>query len=143
MKASIKAQLALILVFSLLFTACGKYEEGPSFSLRSKTNRVVNTWKIERMIVDDKDVTDASPTYVDTYRIEFTKDDRVIEQYTSSAGNHKHHGTWSFEDSYANLVIKISGSVSSYRILRLTADEMWLEIMKDGVWHETRFESAD
>ncbi len=143
MKIRFKALLVFLLPFVLTLTYCGKYEEGPSFSLRGKTNRVVNTWKIDKLFVDDNDITALSATYVNSYKIEFKKDERVEESFFSEQGSHKNFGTWTFEDSYKYLVTKFSGTITKYRILRLTAGEMWLENYVNDVKHERRFESKD
>lgn len=143
MKIKTYKPLVLFLVFALSFTGCGKYEEGPSFSLRSRTNRVVNTWAIDRVFIEDKDASTLMQGFINSYRIEFTKDDRVIEKYTSDIGTHTNLGTWRFEDSYARILINYSGRVKSYKILRLASDEMWLEEMDNDIKFEWRLKEAD
>lgn len=48
--------MKLILLFSLilltLFTSCGKYEEGPNFSLRTKKNRLRSDWKLNKLYIN-------------------------------------------------------------------------------------------
>ena len=48
-----------ILVVAVIITAfvlgsCGKYEEGPAFSLKSKKARVVGTWEVEKVLENGK-----------------------------------------------------------------------------------------
>ena len=50
----------LVFIFTtsiLFFSQCKKYPEGPSFSLRTKTERISNTWKLNQLIVNNVDST--------------------------------------------------------------------------------------
>ena len=47
--------LSLVMVLSM--ASCKKYEEGPAISLTSRSERVANTWTIDRAIADGNDVT--------------------------------------------------------------------------------------
>ena len=48
---------ALTILVGLQLASCGKYEEGPGFSLRSKTARLAGEWTIEKATVDGQDFT--------------------------------------------------------------------------------------
>nr|MBC8147482.1 hypothetical protein [Bacteroidota bacterium] len=37
---------AAIVIILLIFNSCGKYEDGPIFSLKSKTARLVGEWNV-------------------------------------------------------------------------------------------------
>jgi hypothetical protein len=43
-----RSEIAAILILMLALTGCKKYEGGPFFSLRTKKERLSNSWKIER-----------------------------------------------------------------------------------------------
>lgn len=48
----------LMLVVSFVFTGCKKYEEGPSFTLRSVKNRLTNgNWELENLTIGGVDST--------------------------------------------------------------------------------------
>jgi hypothetical protein len=49
--------IASFLGIALLFSACGKYEEGPKLSLMSKKARVAGEWKIDKVTVNGTEVT--------------------------------------------------------------------------------------
>ncbi len=40
----------------MLMASCNKYEDGPSFSLRSAKNRLTGQWKLSKIIFNDKDI---------------------------------------------------------------------------------------
>lgn len=40
-----------------IFFSCNKYEEGPSFSLRSAEKRLCGQWRLNKLLYNDKDIT--------------------------------------------------------------------------------------
>ena len=90
MKTSGLFLVLVMLVSSLTFQSCSKYEEGPSISLRSKKARLVNKWKIDKMY---KNGTEYTPTTEEqgiysSMTFEF-KDDNTFVQHvkiTNSMG---------------------------------------------------------
>jgi hypothetical protein len=69
MKAGI---IMLLLTTASLFSiqSCNKYDDGPLVSIRSRTERVSNTWKVENYKVNNDDLT----SLVTDYRETFTKE---------------------------------------------------------------------
>lgn len=106
------------------FSSCGKYEEGPGFSLSSKKSRVVNTWVIEKYIANGQDVTTATLALVGEHSLKFNKDD----SYDFTSGLGRETGKWSFDNKKENLEFQETGTTSKYlqKIIRLTNSEMWL-----------------
>lgn len=113
-------------------TSCGKYEEGPAFSLRTKTDRVENNWKIAQAIEDGKDVT----ADYDQFDLSLTKnnDATLTASYTNFGVNYQFvtTGTWSFinEKSKISFDYEKNEDDGIYTILKLEEDEMWLR--EDG-----------
>ncbi len=73
--------LALVMVMSTMtFQSCGKYEEGPAFSLRSKKSRLVNKWKVEKMYENGKEITltTEEQAILNATTYEFTSDNKFI-----------------------------------------------------------------
>ena len=69
----IKKILATFIFFGLLFLfSCGKYEEGPKFSLLTKMNRITGTWEIDE-ITHNGEETDTSDEYINI-EVTFVKD---------------------------------------------------------------------
>jgi hypothetical protein len=124
--------LSLIVAVALVFSvqSCGKYDEGPGLSFRSKKARVAGTWKLsksstngvnEPLDADDKD---------DELRLD---KDGTLEFV--DPGNATIKGTWDFESDKEKLKFTFNlgagrggSSVStSATIIRLANKEMILE----------------
>lgn len=132
MKTISRISILLILV-SLIFTSCGKYEEGPKISLASKNARLINTWKIDEVFKNGAAQT-VTADEKDDY-IEAKKDGILSVTYVSSGYTSTYTGTWEFTADNANLRLTYTGTLigipftsdEEYTILRLTSDELWLE----------------
>ena len=128
MKLNLKFQLLLLLFAGLVFggfESCNKYPEGPSFSLRTRTQRVANTWKVENYKVNGDDYTSLVADYTETY----SKDGN----YSYSWGNFAGTGTWNFENNDTEIQLNGISNQSSYRlvILKLEEKTFWYYYM-DG-----------
>ena len=125
-----KKYFALFAISALLFS-CGKYEEGPGFSLLSKKNRITNLWKLTSRTTNGE-VTNLSNF---TWDVEI-KDD---ETYTSKAflfgvNFLNESGNWKFSSDKKQLLTTPSGSTNtaSWDIVRLTKDELKLRYVSSG-----------
>lgn len=115
--------LAILLIGSIvLVESCKKYPDGPMLSLRTRTERVANVWKVEKLTKNGVDVT--ARALDKTY--EFKKDGSFI--YIS--GSDVKTGTWAFINKDEQLDIKISDPFK-WNILRLKEKEMWC-VENDG-----------
>lgn len=117
---------ALLSLFVL--PSCNKYEEGPGVSLRSKTERVSNTWMIDQAFRNGEEVTDE----YDEFTLRTTKDGDAELAAIYSAGSfsfeYETDGTWSFKDNKETLELDFENddADNSYQILRLAEDELWI-----------------
>ena len=107
-----------MLISIITFNSCKKYPDWPALSLRTKTERVSNVWKIEKRTKNGVDIT--AGTSEKTY--EFRKDGAFI--YTSNSTTET--GTWAFIDKKERLDVKTSDSFK-WKILRLKEKEMWAQ----------------
>jgi hypothetical protein len=128
MKFNLKFSLLLFVFAGLAITTfegCKKYPEGPAFSLRTRTQRVANTWKVENYKVNGNDYTSLVADYTET----FSKDGN----YSYSWGNFSGTGTWNFENSDQEIQLNGISNQSSYRmiILKLEEKTFWYYYM-DG-----------
>lgn len=119
-----KKLLAFLLLATIVmvgFNACKKYEDGPYLSLRSKHNRVVNEWKLNKATNEGIDVTSQFQEYYFTFN-----DDNT---YTYNRKLVKETGTWDFDDDKLNIILTPAGSstTESYKIIRLKNDELTLD----------------
>ena len=124
-----------IYVFALSLTAagissCGKYEEGPGFSLMSKKARVTNTWKLTKVEVNGQDNTPSESSYSLTMTL---KDDETLSaSYTIFNLPYNVTGTWAFSSDKANLILTDNSGTSTNEIIRLTNKEMKLRQIDAG-----------
>ncbi len=133
-----KKVLAISIIAIFAFASCGKYEDGPAFSLASKKSRVVNVWQLDKYFVNGQEQT-LTADDKDDY-IEFTKDGKAIFTWVSGSQITTIEGTWEFDDSKEHLITKITFTVlgqttttsTSYKILRLKSNELWVESQENG-----------
>jgi hypothetical protein len=120
---------AVVSMALVTFSSCGKYEEGPGISLRSKKSRVVNTWVIEKYLENGVDLTSQVLPFLGSYSVEYKKDE-TFEVLTDGM---REIGKWSFDSKKENLEMMYDGSTSKdlAKIIRLTNDELWL-VEDDG-----------
>lgn len=127
---------ALIVALALTGIAgCKKYEEGPSLSLRSRTARVANTWKMEKVMYNSTDITGSltSINYTETY----DKDGNYSYSSNSSSGS----GQWSFQND--DTEIKRNGvssqSTETLKILKLKEKSFWYSYTDGNDVYEFHF----
>lgn len=132
------AVLILALFGSLiLFEGCKKYPEGPAISLRSKKERVANTWKIDAVMSGGVDSTVFFTGFFNDYTLSFSKSG----SYTIFYNQVRHFGLfpvtesgdWSFSSGKEDLTITPKqtsyGALpqpSTLQILKLYEKELWL-----------------
>ena len=122
----------LFAAFAVVFLAsCGKYDDGPGFSLRSKTSRLVGSWTVTEAFQGSTNIT-TSLTNGGTVDLIFDKDGAYTYSYDflilGFPTNGSISGTWAFSSDKSSLeVTDGSGQMDSSKILRLTNKELWLE----------------
>jgi hypothetical protein len=123
-----KKILAAAGVTAVVVSSCGKYEDGPNFSLLSKKSRVVGTW-------DMKTLTDSQTGATDNfcqngaYCVEITmdKDNKLTQKISDGSYSYTYTGTWDFNDDKTQLTWTTPSYTTSYEIKRLTNKELWLD----------------
>ena len=115
----------------VLLASCGKYEDGPGLSLRSKKARIQGDWTVESAVQAGVDIT-SDITFGGTVDVTFDKDGvfKYTYDYTilGQPINGSVTGTWDFSDDKSAVVVTNgSGNSDSSKILRLTNKELWLE----------------
>jgi len=114
-------------IFGLLFSSCGKYEDGPGISFRSKKARLVNTWRPDRVFDENGQERAAD------------NDDLTIDihnngDYTAYNSSVSQTGKWSFINDFESVKFVYSETVlgttivneNAVVILRLTNTEWWI-----------------
>lgn len=123
--------LASALAIVLLLASCNKYTDGPKISLRTKKERLANTWKLEKYLEDDVDkTTDAMNLYYN-YTLTIGKKDG---HYTMSwrpfnLGDYVESGDWVFvQDDVGVQFTRQSPTpvtTENWKVLRLKEKELW------------------
>ena len=106
--------LSIAVIISLAITSCGKYEDGPGFSLLTKTARMTNKWELKSV---DGEV-EAGLVVLDLKKdgsMSINEDGYIID------------GSWEFSYDKEDLRLSIFGDEVDLKIRRLTNKELWLE----------------
>lgn len=147
MKAKKVIGLILIIgVFTGMLSGCKKYDEGPTFSLKSKTKRLSRDWQIEEYYRNGNNET--SQLIITNYVESYNKNGTHSRSYNDKNGNLvSESGQWKFDNNKEQISITGIGSIewtdqtstvssSSYIILRLTSKEFWYYYENGGGKHE-------
>ncbi len=121
----------LLSVFLLSMCACNKYDEGPAFSLRTKTFRATDNWIVTDAQRNGLDVTSSVRMNVNL-RADGTMvyTDTIAVAAGDSISNRQ--GVWEFDRDAENLLIVFTdpggGNVSAriWYILRLSVGQLWV-----------------
>jgi hypothetical protein len=123
-----KKILAAAGVTAVVVSGCGKYEDGPNFSLLSKKSRVVGTWDMKSLTDSQTGVTD-NFCQNGAYCVEITmdKDNKLTQKISDGSYSYTYTGTWDFNDDKTQLIWTTPSYTTSYEIKRLTNKELWLD----------------
>lgn len=120
--------LSLAILGSIGLSSCSKYEDGPMVSLRSKKERIANTWKVEKAMDKGSDVTSS----FEQYKLEMLSDGAASLAALYTLGDltfeFETNGTWSLQNSNEDLQLDFENNAAdkTYEILRLKEKELWL-----------------
>lgn len=124
----------LIALPLLLLSACGKYEDGPAISLRTKTQRLCNTWQVSSAYQNGTDKTSDFNAAFSGYLLDIRKDETYTLSYSPfGLGQVNDSGRWAWSDDKMTVKFTNSdGEVSEYIILRLKEKELWVRYTTGG-----------
>lgn len=139
--------LLTVVASVLMLTSCSPYEEGPAISLRSRTERLDNEWRLTRLYINGTEQTLSSFDQQTT--LEFKDNGTVNYSYAvmdSTAIVITGSGTWEFNDDQTEVFTTITYTLGgtekdTFKILRLKEEELWFENNEDGDVVETHYES--
>lgn len=129
--------LTIVATTAMIFSSCGKYDEGPGISLLTKKARITGTWEWKEQIVNNNTI----PQSLDySIEITFEKDGSGKMALLSSGFSVSTPLEWEFNDSKETLKTRQKDGDEweeweNTKILRLTNSELWTEDSKveDGV----------
>jgi hypothetical protein len=113
--------LSIAVIISLAISSCGKYEDGPGFSLLTKTARMTNKWELKSV--------DGESIPAGEFEMELKKGGGATFYYDGLIGE---TGTWEFSSDKEDLILETDGDASTWKIRRLTNKELWLEL-EEGI----------
>jgi len=121
--------VALLGTATLTVTSCGKYDEGPGFTLLTKKARLTGEWDFKEYVDGSSGVSQADSD--DDY-ITIEKDGT----YSYTSGSTTTSGTWDFASDKERLKVSYTVGSTTYSsesiILRLTNKELWLKDPDSG-----------
>lgn len=136
MKKSILILFVLSIV--IMINSCGKYEEGPKFSIKSKAARVAATWKLDAILVNDEEQEIGDMQYYTTIlekdgtgkqkNVEYTTQIGSVDQLFPAA---EYEIEWQFDPNNERIKFLVKYEPTSewgeyLTILKLKEKEMWL-----------------
>jgi hypothetical protein len=138
--------LLTVVASVLMLTSCSPYEEGPAISLRSRTERLCNEWRLTRLYINGTEQTLSSFDQQTT--LEFKDNGTINYSYAvmdSTAIVITGSGTWEFNNDQTEVFTTITYTLGgtekdTFKILRLKEEELWLENNEDGDVVETHYE---
>jgi|YNPMSStandDraft_1061717.scaffolds.fasta_scaffold00167_7 hypothetical protein len=135
----------LVALLSIFIFACKKYEEGPMFSLRSKEERLANTWKVKQYFENGVDKTKDFLDEFKNFVMNISKNNTYTLSYDDSYYDDKYSesGTWYFNTGKTSVIfIDDDNCASTWKILKLKEKEFWAEIIEDDMKIEIRLISS-
>jgi hypothetical protein len=126
MKNKISSLLILLGILIIPMVQSCKYEDGPTISLRSRSERVANTWKVDNYKKNGNDLTSLMGGYTET----FTKSGN----YSYAMGSLDGSGTWAFQNNDNEIKLTGTNNQGTYNlvILKLEEKEFWYYYMDNG-----------
>lgn len=123
------------ILFSLLaigIGGCKKYPEGPMISFRTKEQRIIGTWNIEKYLIDQVD-----STYLKypSCTIDFTANGHQVSAHLVSIDCDSSGGYWSLEDRKTQLTFSHFTKLTpiylqsnmKWKIMKLKYEEVHLQ----------------
>ncbi len=102
---------ASLLVMTIV-SSCGKYDDGPALSLRTKTARLVGDWTLDSY---------AGQTSAGSIKMSITKGGAV----TTSTSFGTYTGTWKWASSKEEVIFSNTTGDVTAKITRLANKELW------------------
>lgn len=125
--------LAAAVIGGTALEGCKKYEEGPTISLRSRKERVANTWKVEKYIVNNQDQTAEFTTDNPNYQLVLDKEGKASLNAGGFSGIAT--GTWALINKDEEIVFTLTAlgitQTTTSTILKLKEKELWLKDFGD------------
>ncbi len=121
----------------IVFSSCGKYEEGPVISLKSKEARMAGTYRVDDVLKNGKS-DENSLAFMQLFTYTFEKDGTGSMSTTYTLGGVSYTSSedleWMFSDDETKLLVRTKdedettwGDWAESTIIRLTDTEVWTQ----------------
>lgn len=119
--------LTFIIVFVIVLTSCSKLEDGPFFSVYSKTKRIKRSWKIESVL--DLKTNEYHYKEYDGWILTFEGDSKYTQKIVYGGITKTEKGVWKFEKDVLYMIYYPQKYTieKQYQLLRLTQKELWVK----------------
>lgn len=120
-----------ILLIIIVFVSCGKYEEGPKMSLKSKTARLCRNWEVEKVVRENEDITAEHLERYKKHEMKFVD----IGSLKETIGDIVLAKAWEWTDKKESIIVTtyLPGDTFQHEffIKRLTSKELWYTTVID------------
>ena len=131
--------LSAIFAFVVIFSSCGKYDDGPAFSLRTKKMRLTHEWKIEKTYING---VEQAASANDNSTITYDSDGTGKMSYVFGTATISADIEWEFGTGKETIKVRTKNSAGAWNdwdestILRLTNSEFWIKDTPTGTTTE-------
>jgi hypothetical protein len=113
-----------LLLIGIVFSACKKYPEGPSFTLLTKKARIANTWKLDKYYESGVDKTSDAMNIFKDFKLIIDKNNMKYSKSFTALGllPYGESGSWKFSSDQNNIDFTPDNSIIaaySWKILLL------------------------
>lgn len=126
--------LTIVAATAMIFSSCGKYEEGPAFSLLTKKARITGTWTITEMSTDGTIIDLQGTVMKQTLEKDGTGTFTASGEYLGMTISTTSNLEWRFDDTKENIEVRIADEDGNFdddwdssKIIKLTNSECWVE----------------
>jgi len=135
-------KLVFVALCAFVLASCGKYEEGPSLSLKSKAKRLCREWKIEKVFEEGVDITTQYRTMVNEHELMFIDYGSLKETIVTVAGGQVNTTVlakgWEWGEKKETLKV-------SYKLLQIESEVIFTirKLSSEEFWYTTILEEKN
>lgn len=137
--------VAALLLGGIAFTACKKYEEGPSLTVLTKTQRLSGSWEVEAYLENGVDKTSDYRQAVSSETFTMEKDGAYTMSMTwTIGGSLSDSGTWEFindKEDVKTLSSQTGATPDTIHITRLKNKEFWTKEVSGNNTYEYHYKA--
>lgn len=115
-KMSKKLLMVAAIIVVLNFNSCSKYEDGPSFTILTKTARLTGEWEVVKI---DNEIVNSQGKMI----LEFEKGGDLNIGYSYDGQSYSYDANWEWSDDKSKIKIDFDGTKSEWDITKLTNSE--------------------